>query len=192
MTDSLGMAPHPRGPRPELKARVLERAFGSGGPVPWRLAAAALFVLVMGGGVWSAAMLKRVRVQRDWLAARVTALEDTLDLIRSPATRVVQIPVTTSGRVGAVTIFADNAQRRWLVACHGLAPNTPSQAYQIWFITETGMTRAAVMPMDQDRPMWMALDLPADSVHVMGVAMSIEARAGSAEPKGPMVFHVQL
>jgi hypothetical protein len=27
---------------------------------------------------------------------------------------------------------------------------------------------------------------------VMGVAMSVEARGGSAEPKGPMLFHVDL
>src|SRR5439155_539276 len=83
-----------------------------------------------------------------YFEARVSALEDTLSLIRSPATRVVQIPVSTSGRVGAVTIFADTASHRWLVTCHGLSPNQPGQAYQIWFITEQGMKSAAVMSMD--------------------------------------------
>jgi hypothetical protein len=35
----------------------------------------------------------------------------------------------------------------------------------------------------------MALNMPAGDSHVMGAAMSIEPREGSAEPRGPMVFH---
>jgi len=34
--------------------------------------------------------------------------------------------------------------------------------------------------------------MPPDSSRVMGAAMSIEARQGSAEPRGPMVFHLTL
>ena len=122
----------------------------------------------------------------------MSALQDTLSLIRSPATRVVQIPVATNGRVGAVTIFADTASHRWLVTCHGLSPNQPGQAYQIWFITEQGMKSAAVMPMDSPHPMVLALDMPGGGVRVMGAAMSIEPMPGSPEPKGPMVFHLSL
>ena len=93
---------------------------------------------------------------------------------------------------GALTIFADTGSRRWLVTCHNLAPNAPDQAYQLWFVTERGMRSAALMVMDHDAPMIMAMDVPSDAGTVMGVAMSVEGRAGSREPNGPMLFRVEL
>jgi Anti-sigma-K factor rskA len=189
MTDWLGMLAAPRDPRPDLKGRVLARALAPrrrwGGP----LAAAALITLALGGGAWWAyRTIDALTAERAVLATRVQALEDTVaTFIHGPATRLIQIPVSTGGRVGSVTIFADSARHRWLVRCDGLAPNARDQAYQLWFITERGLSTAAVMPMDEDRPMVMALEMPPGGV--LGAAMSIEPRAGSASPSGPMVFH---
>ncbi len=189
MTDWLGMLAAPRNPRPDLKGRVLARALAPrrmwGGP----LAAAALITLAVAGGAWWAyRTIDALTAERAVLAARVQALEDTVaTFIHGPATRLIQIPVSTGGRVGSVTIFADSARHRWLVRCDGLAPNAQDHAYQLWFITERGMSTAAVMPMGEDRPMVMALEMPPG--RVLGAAMSIEPRAGSASPSGPMVFH---
>src|SRR5436309_2931567 len=145
----------------------------------WALAAAALLVVLAGGGgaYWASRTIRGLSAERDTLATRLAALEDTVNsFLHGTATRLVQVSVSTGGRLGAVTIFADEARHRWLVRCDGLAPNEPDQAYQLWFITDKGMKTAAVMPMDQDRPMVMALNM----------------RAGSAEPRGPMVFHLLL
>ena len=191
MTDWLGMAASPRSPPPELKARVLARALERRRWM-WALAAAALLVVLAGGGgaYWASRTIRGLSAERDTLATRLAALEDTVNsFLHGTATRLVQVPVSTGGRLGAVTIFADEARHRWLVRCDGLAPNEPDQAYQLWFITDKGMKTAAIMPMDQDRPMVMALEMPTDHAQVMGAAMSIEPRAGSAEPRGPMVFH---
>lgn len=192
MTDWLGMLAPARTPRPELKGRLLERALAP--PRRWPLAAAAVLVLGAAGGAWWAyRTIDALTAERDGLAGRVAALEDTIStFIHGSATQLIQIPVSTGGRVGSVTIFADSAQHRWLVRCDGLAPNARDQAYQLWFITETGMLTAAVMPMDQDRPMVMALDMPRAGGRVMGAAMSIEPRAGSTSPTGPIVFHRML
>jgi len=200
MTDWLGMLAAPRTPRPELKGRVLARALAP--RRRWRgrgpLAAAALITLAVGGGGgawWAYRTIGTLTAERATLAARVQALEDTVaTFIHGPATRVIQIPVSTGGRVGSVTIFADSVRHRWLVRCDGLAPNARDQAYQLWFITDRGMATAAVMPMDEDKPMVMALEMPrggggGPDERVLGAAMSIEPRAGSARPSGPMVFH---
>ena len=194
MTDWLGMAAHPRSPDPELKARVLGRALRLPRRI-WPLAAAAAFLLAVGagGGYWASRTIRGLRAERDTLSARLAALQDTVNsFIHGTATRLVQVPVSTGGRLGAVTIFADGARHRWLVRCDGLAPNEPDQAYQLWFITDKGMRTAAIMPMDEERPMVMALEMPGGDARVMGAAMSIEPRAGSAEPRGPMVFHLLL
>ncbi len=158
-------------------------------------AAAALLVVLAGAGsaYWASRTIGALKAERDTLSARLSALEDTVNsFIYGTATRLVQVPVSTGGRLGAVTIFADGPHHRWLVRCDGLAPNEPDQAYQLWFITDKGMRTAAIMPMDQDRSMVMALEMPAGDAHVMGAAMTIEPRAGSAEPRGPMVFHQLL
>ena len=191
MTDWLGMAAPPRSPHPELKARVLARALERRRWM-WALAAAALLVVLAGGcgAYWASRTIRGLSAERDTLATRLAALEDTVNsFLHGTATRLVQVPVSTGGRLGAVTIFADEARHRWLVRCDGLAPNEPDQAYQLWFITDKGMRTAAIMPMDQDRPMVMALEMPAGDAQVMGAAMTIEQRAGSAEPRGPLVFH---
>src|SRR6267143_3640472 len=192
MPDWLGMLASPRTPRPELKERVLARALQrrrSRGP----LAAAALIAVAVGGGAgawWAFRAIDALTAERDGLAARVRALEDTVStFIHAPTTQVIQIPVSTGGRVGSVTIFADSVRHRWLVRCDGLAPNARDQAYQLWFITDRGMATAGVMPMDQDKPMVMGLEMPGADQRVLGAAMSIEPRAGSASPSGPVVFH---
>jgi len=189
MTDWLGMLAAPRTPRPELKGRVLARALAP--RRRWPLPAAAMITLAVGGGAWWAYhTIDTLTAERDGLATRVHALEDTVStFIHGPATQLIQIPVSTGGRVGSVTIFADSVRHRWLVRCDGLAPNARDQAYQLWFITERGMATAAVMPMDEDKPMVMGLEMPGADQRVLGAAMTIEPRVGSASPSGPVVFH---
>jgi len=201
MTDWLGMTPNPRDPRPELRARVLARAVRPGKGRRrwvWR-AAAAVLVLVLGGGAayWARDTIAALSADRDRLAAELAAVRDTLGFVRGPATRVVWAPVTTNGRLGTVTIFADSATRRWLVRCEGMAPNEADETYQFWFVTAGGLKRAAVMTMDEGDAtvMAMAFEVPAEVGPVTGAAMSIEPRAaggGSGEPRGPMVFHLRL
>jgi hypothetical protein len=194
MTDWLGMSVPPRIPRPELKGRVLARALAR--RRRWPLAVAAALVVVaagVGSAWWAQRTIAALATERDRLAARVAALEDTVSsFIHDPATRLVQVPVSTGGRVGSVTIFADSARHRWLVRCDGLAPNARDQTYQLWFVTDKGMRPAAMMPMDRDQAMVMGLPLPRTGERVTGAAMSIEPRAGSASPSGPMVFHLEL
>jgi anti-sigma-K factor RskA len=159
------------------------------------LARAATLVLALGGaGYWAQGKIAALSAERDRLALDLAAVRDTLGFVRGPATRVVWVPVTTNGRLGGVTIFADSATRRWLVRCEGMAPNEPDETYQVWVITAAGMKRAALMTMDerQSTVMAMAFEIPGDVGPVTGAAMSIEPRGGSAEPRGPMVFHLRL
>jgi hypothetical protein len=187
------MAAPPRLPRPDLRTRVVARALAAERR-PWGLLAAAVLALVLaGGGVWAHSALGALEAERARLTARVDALQDTVaTFLHGAATRLIQIPVSTGGRVGSVTIFADSVGHRWLVRCDGLAVNAPDQAYQLWFITRDGMRSAALMPMDADQPMVMALDLPPEGGPVLGAALSIEPRAGSVAPRGPVVFHLLL
>lgn len=184
MSDWLGMAAAPRAPRPELKDRVLRRA-QSARRMHWSSLAAAVLVGALAGGglLW----YRAARLEGDLSAAR-----DTLDLLRQPGGRVLMIPVTTAGRSGALTVYADSLTRRWLVTCHHLTPNLPGQAYQLWFLTGSVARSAALMPMDRDVPMVMTFAAPPEAGTVTGLAMSVEPRAGSTTPTSALVFRVDL
>lgn len=192
--DWLGMVVRPVVPRPELKGEVLARARAAGRRRrPLAIAAAVALVLAGSGAGVTALMaraaLRRADAARQALAQRVAALEDTLSLLRGSGTRVVHVPLRIGG---VVTIFTDRATRRWLVACHDMVANAPGQTYQLWFVTAAGRRSAGLMLMEHDRPMMAVLEVPAGAGSVTGVAMTIEPRAGSAVPTGPMVFEVAL
>src|SRR2546430_4897371 len=149
MTDWLGMAVPPRTPRPELKGRVLARALAR--RRRWPLAVAAALVVVaagVGSAWWAQRTIAALAAERDRLAARVAALEDTVSsFIHDPATRLIQVSVSTGGRVGTVTIFADSARHRWLVCCDGLAPDARDPAYPLGVLSDKGVQTAAPMAM---------------------------------------------
>lgn len=190
MSDWLGMAARPAAPRPELRGAVLARAVRvRRRRVLWAYAAAAALVgAVLGAGAWARSRMEALERAGAALGRELAAARDTLAMFGGRHTRVVQIPVTTGGRLGSVTIFDDTVNHRWLVRCENLAPNEPDQAYQLWFVTQAGLRPARVMPMDTDAPMNMVLELPWEGGGVSGAAMSIEPRAGSAELTGPTVF----
>ncbi len=194
MTDWLGMMPKPRPPRPELRERVLARALRARPRRTWGrglAAAAVLAAALMASAWWVGSTIVGLR-------AEIAALRDTLGFVHGAATRVAWVPVRTGtgggAQRGAVVIFADSAARRWLVRCEGMAPNEPHQTYQIWFLTDRGPMPAGLMTMTHTEPtvMTMGIDLPDLGPPVIGIAMSIEPRGGSAQPSGPMVFQVRL
>src|SRR5437764_11008304 len=115
MTDWLGMSVPPRTPRPELKGRVLARALARGRR--WPLALAAALVVVAGGVAsawWAYRRIDALGAERDRLAARVAALEDTVSraatraaalqdqgsgFIRDPPARPTHVAPVTCGPV---------------------------------------------------------------------------------------------
>ncbi len=195
MSDWLGMGAAPRTPRSGMKERVLARAL-----TPQRrwsrraLASAAVLVLALGaGGYWTVRTMQGLHNQVVDLSGALERYRDTLNtFLRSPASHILYAPVTTNGRLGAVTILTDSVSRRWLVRCEGLAANEPDETYQLWYLTDQGPRAAGLMPMMTSDPMTMTLEVPADSARVTGVAMSIEPRDGSAKPTGPVVFRLSL
>jgi len=106
---------------------------------------------VAGGAWWAYRTIGTLTADRDGLATRVHALEDTVStFIHGPATQLIQIPVSTGGRVGSVTIFADSVPAPLAGALRRARSQRAGSGVPVWFITERGMATAAVMPMDQD------------------------------------------
>lgn len=186
MTEWLGMGVAPRAPRPDARSQVLARAYGTGhaGRPRLALALAAAALLVVAASLVTLRSLQQLR-------GEVAQLRDSLSRAAwdVPGTRVVAIPVTTNGRPGALTVQVDSASGRWVVTCFHLTANAPTETYQLWFVTDSGLQNAALMPMPSSDPMSMSLEVPAG---VRGLAMSLEPRGGSPVPSGPIFFRRDL
>lgn len=188
MTGWLSMGVTPRTPRPEVRAQVLARAFGTSTSYSWRsripLAMAAAALMVVAASFFTVRSLQQLR-------AEVAQLRDSLASAswQLPGAHAIAIPVTTAGRRGAITVMADSASKVWVITCLHLTPNAPGEAYQFWFVTDAGLQNAAVMPMDGPEPMAMSVSVPAGA---RGLAMSLEPRAGSPVPRGPLFFRRAL
>jgi len=138
-----------------MKERVLARAL-----TPQRrwsrraLAIAAVLVLALGAAVTGpCAPCRACNNQVVELSGALERYRDTLNaFLRSPASHILYAPVTTNGRLGAVTILTDSVSRRWLVRCEGLAANEPDETYQLWYLTDQGPPRGRLDADDDIRP----------------------------------------
>jgi hypothetical protein len=126
------------------------------------------------------------------LVARVSALEDTLSIMRQAA-RVMQAKITMHGREGGMVIFDDARTHRWNVVVHGLAAAPANEGYQFWFICSDGMVRGARVSVDPATPMLFTTGMPAPSCKVIGAALTMEsAKNSDGPPRGKELAHILM
>jgi hypothetical protein len=191
----LPMAGAPAAPRPGLTRQIADRVLRR--PPAWRrygpgLAAAAALVAATGLGLAE----HRRRTEAEALLAdrgrRLAALEDTLSVIRSAA-RVVHHNIAMDGHRGGLLIFQDETSHRWNVVVHGLPAAPAGTVYQFWFVTESGMVKSVELPMDENRPAFATVAMPATPTPVMGAALTVEPMpARSDQPEGREIAHVDF
>ncbi len=114
MSDWLGMGAASRTPRSGMKERVLARALTRAHRWSRRaLALAAVIVIALGAaGYWTVQTVRSLRGEVAQLAGTLDRYRDTLNtFLRNPASHILYAPVTTNGRLGAVTIFTARPTR---------------------------------------------------------------------------------
>jgi len=197
----LPMGLPPAVPRPGLERRIVERVLqGERVRRPrWRLpvAIAAAAFLVVGG--WYLGQSRGGALRRELASQRatVTALQDTLSIMRQ-ANRILQASVEVNGSKGGLLIFADEVTHRWNVVIHGLPPAPAGRRYQFWFIcgeSADSMVRGTEVPVDTLRPTIFATDMPEPQTcrSVLGAALTEEpATDGQGPPRGKPLAHLML
>jgi len=197
----LPMGVAPVAPKPGFARRIAGEILDR--PRGWRrrlpaLAAAAAVLLALGLGFHNGRErreLSRLLATRE---SRLTALEDTLSVLRQ-ARQVVQTNVSMPGgggggaHQGGLLIFQDGSSHRWTVIVHGLPPAPDGNVYQFWFITRTGMVRSVEVNADSARPAFMTVPMPSPAIPVMGAALTMESMVNrSGEPAGVELAHVMF
>jgi anti-sigma-K factor RskA len=204
------LAGPPAMPPPEVKTALLARV-GSGraddraraararqkGWLTWAIATAAvvaLAVMLASGVVASryearlgqlaretAAVRERLRREEAALRQQVAALE----LLRDPATRVVELRGSTSPAAVARLIWNDNAGGHLLVS--GLPPAPEGKAYELWTLGGAAPRPAGVFQVDASGRAAHRVE-PVSGELPRGFAVTLEPAAGVPAPTGPIVM----
>ena len=197
----LALAGPPAVPPPDVKARLLQR-LGSGeraraqrrGWLTWAAATAAVVALavMLASGIVASryeAQLGRMaremgqereRLQREEAALRTQVA--VLELLRDPATRVLELRGESSSAVARV-IWNDKAGGHLLVA--NLPPAPAGKAYELWVLGGGQPRPAGLFQTDADGRAAQKVDATGEA---KGFAVSLEPAQGVPAPTGPIVL----
>jgi hypothetical protein len=194
----LPMALRPVPPRPGLRRRIIDGVLEGRNRrrQPWMLPAAlaASALLVAGGWYLGGARARALQRELEVRRAAMTALQDTLSIMRQ-AGRVLQASVEVGDARGGVVIFADETTHRWNVVIHGLPPAPAGHRYQFWFICADTMVRGTEVAVDALRPTMFTTGMPQPQLcpAVKGAALTEEPLAdGEGPPRGKSLAHLML
>jgi Anti-sigma-K factor rskA len=207
----LALADHPRVPPPAVKEALLRRVAMEAprrAPVSLRwlwlrsgLVAAA--AMVVGGFLtWgfvaaryegrlgqmvreATATRHRLEAEQAGLRERVAAYQNVVQLLRDPATRVVDLrgagpSPAASGRL----VWHEQAGGQLFVS--NLPPAPEGKAYELWTITAGRPQAAGLFQVDASGQGSLSLARPQGPVDVF--AVTLEPAAGVASPTGPIVL----
>ena len=199
------MAGPPETPPPGVREAVLRRAAprgqGRGGWLPW---AAGLATAAVAAGAMSAEyvasqyesrlgqMARETSVAREQLAQNEATLREEVDayrgaveLLRDPATRMVELRGQASaGSAVARVLWTDKAGG--LLVATKLPPVPAGKAYALW-VTDGEVPRAAgVFAPDDSGRATLKVAAARASTRVVGV--TLEAAEGAPAPTGPVVL----
>ena len=190
----------PAVPPPEVKAALHARIDAATRPfrasrrgwLTWAAATAvvaALAVMVASGVVASryeaklGQVAREVAAERERLKRQEAALR-ALELLRDPATRVVELRGTSGAEVMARVIWNDKAGGQLIVAT--LPPAPAGKAYELWALGGAQPRPAGLFQVDADGRAAQTVD--AGSEPPKGFAVTLEPATGVPAPTGPIVM----
>ncbi|MCB0064332.1 MAG: anti-sigma factor, partial [Caldilineaceae bacterium] len=150
----------------------------------WRIIWGLLSLATVGAVLLIAAYQRNLQQQLITTQALVADVQAQMAVV-SRANRALSLRAEDPTLQGTLLIRGQQA----LLSISGLQPLPRAQHYQLWLRTGDGNYRAAaVLPLEQAQAThWFFVELPTDSVQVIGAGVSIEAGTGSAQPTLPMV-----
>jgi anti-sigma-K factor RskA len=200
----MALADTPAVPPPDVKRALLDRIGTSGrttardtrrGWLTWAAATAAVVALaaMLTSGVVAARyearlghMAREMAAERERLAREEAALRSyqaAIELLRDPATRVVELRSTSAPNAIARVIWNDRAGGQLLVA--NLPPAPEGKAYELWALGGPQPRPAGLFQVGADGS---AVHKVEPGGPAKGFAVSVEPAAGVPAPTGPIVL----
>jgi Anti-sigma-K factor rskA/Putative zinc-finger len=199
-------APSPPSPSPR-PALDFGRGRAVSAPSRWALLAAAALLLVAIWGVGRQAgmgvEIRRLRGERDRLAARADALAGriarveaesarlarTLSIIAAPGVESVRLAAMGSSHAAGRT-YVNGADRKAVFYAFGLPALGPDKSYQLWYIDDQDRkTSAGIFGVDARGEASVVVDQAALPVErIQAWVVTVEPRGGRPQPTGPIAL----
>jgi anti-sigma-K factor RskA len=204
----LVLADTPAVPPPGVKAALMARIGGASarasahrrGWLTWAAATAAVVALaaMLTSGIVAsryearlgqmvremAAVRDRLEAQESALRKEVAAYQGAVELLRDPATRVVELRSPSSPNAIGRVIWNDKAGGHLLVA--NLPPAPEGKAYELWTLGGAAPRPAGVFQVDAGGRAAHKVE-PAGEI-AKGFAVTLEPATGVPAPTGPIVM----
>jgi hypothetical protein len=199
--------PQAEPPPPSAQAPVLDfgrrrRLAASRWPL---LAAAALLLVAVWGTVRQASLgseIRRLRGERDQLAARADSLERRIAQVQAQSERLARtLSVIAAPGVQSVTLaamggshaagrtYVDASDRKAVFFAFDLPALGPDKTYQLWYIDdEDRKTSAGVFGVDARGKASLLVDKALPVERIQAWVVTVEPRGGRPQPTGPIAL----
>lgn len=199
-------------PSPMAKARLMtmvrEEARPAAGPAPairpaawsragWAAAAAAVVIAFFSGTSMNrryqaeaADLRQQLQTQKEELARleqQVRRTRDTIMLVRSPGSKVIDLQGQEDLSGSAARVFWDVRRGSWRLYADNLPPAGAGKTYQLWLVTAQAKISAGVFDPSSEEAAG-SVAVPADAGTVVAAAVTPEPEGGSPQPTGKIIL----
>jgi anti-sigma-K factor RskA len=194
-----------RAAAPKASAAAGERAWS---PVIYALAASLAAALLTGAvmmtllqsrhGAETAALRERldeqsrqITRQSEELASlrqQVRDANESIQLVRSPAVRVIDLAGQGDRSQSAARIFWDRGRGTWQLYAANLPPAAAGKTYQLWFVTDKAKISAGVFDSVEGGEASLNVRVPPETGAIVAAAITEEPAGGSPQPTGSILL----
>ncbi|MCI0568163.1 MAG: anti-sigma factor [Acidobacteria bacterium] len=198
-------------PSPMAKARLMAavrkdalgspragRAGGAWGRAGLAAAAAAIVVAILTGSYTS----RRYELQTRELRAQIRSQQeelvrleqqfrrtrDTILLVRSPGSKVIDLQGQEGLATAAARVFWDVRRGTWRLYADNLPPAGEGKTYQLWLVTAKEKISAGVFDPLKDEEPSGTVTVPPEAGAVVAAAVTPEPAGGSPQPTGSILL----
>ena len=111
-----------------------------------------------------------------------------LELLSSPAGRVVQLTGTTPGSAASGYLVYDASSGRAIIRTHGLPASAPGRAYQLWFIAGASPMPGRIFKVAVTGEGTSSDQIPTQALSTPVFAVTEESESGASAPTGPILL----
>jgi anti-sigma-K factor RskA len=161
-------------------------------------AAASLVAAVLTGAIVSRSFGRQaeaLRTQIQFQKARLAALEEqsrrtreTILLVRSPGSRVIDLQGQEDRAESAARVFWDARRGKWTLYADRLPPAGAGKTYQLWLVTDREKISAGTFDPSAAEEATGEVTVPPDAGTVIAAAVTPEPEGGSPQPTGKILL----
>jgi len=133
----------------------------------------------------------QIRTQKEELARleqQFHRTRDTILLVRSPGSKVIDLQGQEERASSAARLFWDVRRGTWRLYADNLPPVGPGKSYQLWLVTAQAKISAGVFDPSTEEGASGTVTLPSGVGQVIAAAVTPEPAGGSPQPTGKILL----